>query len=56
MIRAKSSVPHAIIRAELAAPPIEIEAITRSVSFVHNLCGIHMEVDILDWLWSLLDS
>lgn len=37
MIRAKSSVPHAIIRAELAAPPIEIEAITRSVSFLHSL-------------------
>lgn len=37
MIRAKASVPHAIIRAELAAPPIEIEALTRSVSFIHSL-------------------
>lgn len=37
MIRAKASVPHAIIRAELAAPPMEIEALTRSVSFMHSL-------------------
>ena len=37
MIRAKASVPHAIIRAKLAAPPIEIEAITRSVTFMHSL-------------------
>ena len=41
MIKAKSSVPHAIIRAELAAPPIEIEAITRSVSFLHSLWDTH---------------
>ena len=37
MIRAKASVPHAITRAELAAPPMEIEALTRSVSFIHGL-------------------
>ena len=37
LIRAKVSVPHAIIRAELAAPPLEIEALTASVSFVHSL-------------------
>ena len=41
MIKAKSSVPHAIIRVELAAPPIEIEAITRSVSFLHSLWDTH---------------
>ena len=37
LIRAKASVPHDIIRAELAAPPMEMEALTRSVSFVHSL-------------------
>ncbi|MCO5560700.1 hypothetical protein L7F22_014317 [Adiantum nelumboides] len=37
LIRAKASVPNAIIRAQLAAPPMEIEALTRSVSFVHSL-------------------
>ncbi|KAH7446947.1 hypothetical protein KP509_01G083500 [Ceratopteris richardii] len=37
LIRAKASVPHDIIRVELAAPPIEIEALTRAVSFVHSL-------------------
>ncbi|MCO5600245.1 hypothetical protein L7F22_054355 [Adiantum nelumboides] len=36
MIRAKASVAHAIIRAEVAAPPIEIEALTKSVSFIHE--------------------
>ncbi|MCO5607081.1 hypothetical protein L7F22_061273 [Adiantum nelumboides] len=37
MIRAKASVPHAIIRAEVAAPPIEIEGLTKSVSFIHGI-------------------
>lgn len=37
MIRAKASVPHDIIRAELVAPPIVVEALTRSVSFMHSL-------------------
>ncbi|MCO5572665.1 hypothetical protein L7F22_026423 [Adiantum nelumboides] len=37
MIRAKASVPHAIIRAEVAAPPIETEALTKSVSFIHGI-------------------
>ncbi|MCO5603414.1 hypothetical protein L7F22_057564 [Adiantum nelumboides] len=37
MIRAKASVPHAIIRAEVAAPPIEMEALTKSVSFIHGI-------------------
>ena len=37
LIRAKASVPHAIIRAELAAPPLVVEALTRSVSFIHRL-------------------
>ena len=37
MIRAKASVPHAIIRAEVAAPPIEVEALTKSVSFIHSI-------------------
>eukprot|EP00250_Pteridium_aquilinum_P019422 c24426_g1_i1 orf=1306-2640(+) len=36
MIRAKASVPHEIIRAELAAPPIVVEALTCSVSFIHS--------------------
>ena len=43
MIRAKASVPQAIIRAELAAPPMEIEALTRSVSFMHSLWDTHRE-------------
>lgn len=37
MIRAKASVPHEIIRAELAAAPLVIEALTRSVSYIHGL-------------------
>ena len=37
LIRAKASVPHAIIRAELAAPPLVVEALSRSVSFIHHL-------------------
>ena len=36
MIRAKASVPHDIIRAEQAAPPLVIEALTRSISFIQN--------------------
>ena len=40
MIRAKASIPHEIIRAELAAPPLVIEALTRSVSFIHSLWGL----------------
>ncbi|MCO5569180.1 hypothetical protein L7F22_022890 [Adiantum nelumboides] len=39
MIRAKASVPHAITRAEVAAPPIEMEALTKSVSFIHAKFG-----------------
>ena len=41
MIRAKASVSHAIIRAEVVAPPIEIEALTRSVSFMHSVWDMH---------------
>ena len=37
MIRAKASVPHAIIRAKVAASPIEVEALTKSVSFIHSI-------------------
>ncbi|MCO5568437.1 hypothetical protein L7F22_022136 [Adiantum nelumboides] len=37
MIRAKVSVPHEIIRAELAAPPLVVEALTRSISFLHTI-------------------
>ena len=37
MIRAKASVPHEIIRAKLAASPLVVEALTRSVSFIHSL-------------------
>ena len=37
MIRAKASLPHEIIRAELAALPMEIEVLTRSVSLIHSL-------------------
>ena len=37
MIRAKASVPHDIIRAELAASPLVVEALTRSVSFIHSI-------------------
>ena len=40
MIRAKASVPHAIIRAEVAAPPIEVEALTKSVSFIHSIWNV----------------
>lgn len=41
MIRAKASIPHAVIQAEVAAPSIEIEALTRSVSFMHNVWDMH---------------
>ena len=37
MIRAKACVPHEIIRAELAAPPLVVEALTRSIPFIHNI-------------------
>ena len=37
MIRAKASVPHDIIRPELAASPIVVEALTKSVSFIHSI-------------------
>ncbi|MCO5551747.1 hypothetical protein L7F22_005251 [Adiantum nelumboides] len=37
LIRAKASVPHDIIRAELVAPPLVVEALTRLVSFKHRL-------------------
>ena len=39
----KASVPQAIIRVELAAPPMEIEALTRSVSFMHSLWDTHRD-------------
>ena len=48
LIRAKASVPHAIIRAELAAPPVEIEA-TYQISFLcAQSMGYYMETDMLD--------
>ena len=37
MIRAKASVPHEIIQADLAAPPLVVEALTKSVSYIHSL-------------------
>ena len=37
MLKAKASVPHEIIRAQLAAPPLIIEALTKSVSFIHSI-------------------
>jgi len=37
LIRAKASVPHNIIRAELATSPVMVEALTRSISFMHHL-------------------
>ena len=40
MIRAKASIPHEILRAELAAPPLVIEALTRSISFIHSIWGL----------------
>ena len=40
LIRAKALVPHAIIRAELAAPPLVVEALTRSASFIHCLLDL----------------
>ena len=43
LIRAKASVPHDIIRAEMAAPPMVVEALTRSVSFLHSLWKLPRE-------------
>ena len=40
MIRAKVSVPHDIIRAELAAPKLVTEALARSISFVHSIWSL----------------
>lgn len=37
MIRAKAPVPHETIRVELAPSPLVVEALTRSVSFMHTL-------------------
>ena len=36
MIKAKTSVPHEILRAQLAASPLVVEALTRSVSFIDS--------------------
>ena len=36
MIKAKAFIPHEIIRAQLADPPLVIKALTRSLSFIHN--------------------
>ena len=36
MIRAKKSVPHDIIRAEMGTPPMEVEALTKTVCFLHK--------------------
>ena len=36
MIRAKTSILEEIIRAKMVAPPIEVEALARSISFLHN--------------------
>ncbi|MCO5605356.1 hypothetical protein L7F22_059539 [Adiantum nelumboides] len=54
LIRAKALVPHDIIRAELAAPPLVVEALTRSAlksvaKFVnnHSLKGAVVEVGLL---------
>ena len=41
MIRAKAYVPHTIIRAKVADPLIEIEALTGSVSFMHSVWNMH---------------
>ena len=40
MIWAKASVPHEIIHAELGAPPLVIEALTKSVSFIHSIWNL----------------
>ena len=40
MIRAKASVPHEIIRVELAAPPRVIMALTKSISFIHSIWSL----------------
>ena len=37
MIRSKPSVPHDIVRAEFAAPPMVIEALFQTVTFLHRL-------------------
>ncbi|MCO5559804.1 hypothetical protein L7F22_013408 [Adiantum nelumboides] len=44
LIRAKASVRHTIIPAKLAARPMEIEALTRLVSFVHSLWDIDRDI------------
>ena len=43
MIRAKVSVPYDIILAELAAPKLVIEALARSISFIHNTWSLPRE-------------
>ena len=40
MIRAKASVPHDIIRAELVAPKLVTKALARSISFVHSIWSL----------------
>ena len=37
MIRAKALLPHEIIPAELAAPLLVVEELTKSISFIHSL-------------------
>ena len=37
MIRCKPATPHEIVRAELAATPLVVEALTKSVMYVHSL-------------------
>ena len=40
MIRAKASLPHDIIRAELAAPKLVTEALARSISFLLSIWSL----------------
>ena len=37
LIRAKALVPHDIIQVEVVASPIVVEALTKSISFIHHL-------------------
>ena len=43
MIRAKASVPHDIIHEKLAAPKLFIEALARSISFLHNTWSLPID-------------
>ncbi|MCO5608531.1 hypothetical protein L7F22_062742 [Adiantum nelumboides] len=40
LIRCKASVQHEIVRAELGAAPIVVEALTKSVSYIHSLWNL----------------